>query len=305
MDQKELDIRSVSPKERRELIYKTLDTLGENDSLRIIINHNPAPLIGMINRERRGFYGHRLIEEGPDVWRLEFIRKSLDYTIAEIIDLNPSSVGIFEKYDIPYYYLEDKKISDFLRNRFISFSDFVIEALKFNDPLFEIFKPWEWSAPLLIDFILENHHTSLVNRMTDLKNMINTLGKNHGGAFPLLQVLHSRFEEFMAEQKEHLNEEERSIFPAILSVVRNPAPAKDSLDSLNETINWMIEEHHTTVEGLHSIRKICNNYLPPDESIPGILHLFNDLKTFEKDYHYHLLLENHYLPQSLNRSLRQ
>jgi regulator of cell morphogenesis and NO signaling len=301
MANKELDVRTLSPHERSRIIYKNLDVLKEGESLRIIFNHNPSPIIGLISRERRGFYSQQFIEEGPAIWRIDFTRKSLDYTISELIHLNPSCIGVFEKYDIPYYYMGEKKISEFLRNRMISFDDFVSESLKFSNPLFEIFKPWEWSVQLLIHFILENHHSSLLKRMNELRNLIATLEKNHGASFPLLQMLKSRFEDFINEQKEHLMEEEQTMFPLILDIINKRSPAEEDLKSLAETMNWMMEDHHTTIEGLHAHRKICNNYIPPDDSIPGLLRLFDDLKTFEQDYHFHLLLENHYLPQSLKR----
>ena len=78
MDYQELDVRYLSPNERSKVIYKHLDKLTDGDSLRVTFNHNPSPLIGLINRERKGFYSHKLIEEGPVIWRIDFTKKSLD-----------------------------------------------------------------------------------------------------------------------------------------------------------------------------------------------------------------------------------
>jgi iron-sulfur cluster repair protein YtfE (RIC family) len=69
------------------------------------------------------------------------------------------------------------------------------------------------------------------------------------------------------------------------------------------TLNWMAEDHHTTIEGLTHLREICYQYQPPGNSPPEMARLFSELRQLDWDYQYHLLLENFYLYRVVARSL--
>jgi uncharacterized protein (DUF2249 family) len=71
---KELDVRVIAPRNRHPLIFQTFDELAEGDSLEIINDHDPKPLIYQFMHERPGQFAWEYLEEGPEVWRVQ-IRK--------------------------------------------------------------------------------------------------------------------------------------------------------------------------------------------------------------------------------------
>ncbi|HLF33254.1 MAG TPA: hemerythrin domain-containing protein [Cyclobacteriaceae bacterium] len=296
----ELDIRSLSPFDQKKTIIENLDQMKQDQHLMIIFNYNPAAFLNMLEKERKGLYSAVQIIDGPPVWHLEFTAHSPDLSISELIGLNPSSIEIFEQYGIPYFQKGDRKISDFLRNRHISLRDFIKEALAHKNHFFNLTKPWDWDTEFLISFIRENHHKNLLDKISNLNERIVSLEQIHGAAYPMLKVLKEEFRDFMFLQKDHLAEEEQYLFPLILSAVnKNKTPDKNDSEKIMEAINWMAEDHQAIAGNLHSIQKITNHFVSPDDSIIELTWLFGDLRAFENDYHYHMLLENFYLPGKL------
>lgn len=69
---KELDVRTIPPRNRHELIFQTFDEMAVGDVLAIINDHDPKPLIYQFMHERPEQFIHEYIEAGPEVWRVEF-----------------------------------------------------------------------------------------------------------------------------------------------------------------------------------------------------------------------------------------
>ena len=67
------------------------------------------------------------------------------------------------------------------------------------------------------------------------------------------------------------------------------------IDSFDDAINWMEEDHILTGTSLKTMRNYCNNYVAPTDSSPGFIILFEELKKFEHDMHFHMHLENNVL----------
>jgi regulator of cell morphogenesis and NO signaling len=299
MDAEELDIRLLSPFDRKNSIIDNLDQLRRDQRLAVLFHYDPAVFLNFLERNRKGLFSAVKETEGPPVWRVGFMAISPDYTINELIVLNPSSIEIFEKYGIPYFVSGDKKVGDFLRNRQITHRDFVIEALRHTNHFFGLVKPMDWNIEFLISYIRENHHKNLLDKISGLYHRINIMEKLHGASFPLLAILEKEFRDFMFVQNDHFLEEEEYLFPLILSAIKNNSMDKSSSEMISEAMDWMAEDHQAIEANLQAIRKITNQFMSPDESIFEITLLFDDLRTFGYEYHYHMLLENFYLTEKL------
>ncbi|HLF33183.1 MAG TPA: DUF2249 domain-containing protein [Cyclobacteriaceae bacterium] len=299
MDTEELDIRLLSPFDLKKSIIANLDQLRHDQCLVVVFQYDPTAFIKFLERNRKGLFSAVNQGEGPPVWRVGFTAISPDYTINELIGQNPSSIEIFEKYGIPYFHSGDRKVSDFLRNRQITPREFILEALRHTNHFFSLAKPGDWDKEFLVSFIHENHHKNLLDKISGLFNRINSMELLHGASFPLLAILKKEFRDFMFVQKDHLLEEEEYLFPLIVSAMKNNPTDKNSSEKIAEAMEWMAEDHQAIAENLHAIRKITNQFVSPDESIFEITLLFDDLRTFEYEYHYHMLLENFYLKEKL------
>lgn len=64
----------MPPRDRHPLIFQRLDALQAGQVLRLVNDHDPAPLYYQIQATRPGQYDWRKTEDGPEVWRVEIER---------------------------------------------------------------------------------------------------------------------------------------------------------------------------------------------------------------------------------------
>ena len=70
MNEKLLDVRTIIPRERHPLIFKTFDDLRAGENFILVNDHDPKPLYYQFEFERRGQFIWKYLEEGPEVWRV-------------------------------------------------------------------------------------------------------------------------------------------------------------------------------------------------------------------------------------------
>lgn len=69
-----LDVRSIVPRERHPLIFRTFDALAPGESLVLVNDHDPKPLYYQLMAERPGQVGWDYVEEGPTVWQVQITK---------------------------------------------------------------------------------------------------------------------------------------------------------------------------------------------------------------------------------------
>ncbi|QBD83228.1 DUF2249 domain-containing protein [Ktedonosporobacter rubrisoli] len=73
----DLDVRNMVPRERHPTIFSQLDGLGAGDTLRLINDHDPAPLRYQLLAERPNMFNWEPEQQGPVEWiiRIQKIAK--------------------------------------------------------------------------------------------------------------------------------------------------------------------------------------------------------------------------------------
>lgn len=79
----ELDVREMPPKDRHPAIFAILDGLEPGDFLRLVNDHDPAPLHYQMDAIRPRQFGWKYVEEGPDTWVVEITN------LARVVDARP------------------------------------------------------------------------------------------------------------------------------------------------------------------------------------------------------------------------
>lgn len=69
-----IDVRTIIPRERHPLIFKTFDQLAPGDAFELINDHDPKPLYYQLQAERPGELAWQYLEKGPEVWRVSIGR---------------------------------------------------------------------------------------------------------------------------------------------------------------------------------------------------------------------------------------
>ncbi len=70
-----LDVRDIAPRERHPKIFNTFDSLQAGEKMVLINDHDPKPLKYQLDAERTGQLDWEYILTGPEVWKVEILKK--------------------------------------------------------------------------------------------------------------------------------------------------------------------------------------------------------------------------------------
>ncbi|OHB36227.1 MAG: hemerythrin [Planctomycetes bacterium GWA2_40_7] len=70
-----LDVQNIPPRERHPKIFDTFDSLKQGDMMVLINDHDPKPLKYQLDAERTGQLEWKYILTGPEVWKVEILKK--------------------------------------------------------------------------------------------------------------------------------------------------------------------------------------------------------------------------------------
>lgn len=67
---KQLDVRTIPPRQRHPLIFETFDALAPGEAFELVNDHDPKPLYYQFQAERPGLLEWEYLEQGPETWRV-------------------------------------------------------------------------------------------------------------------------------------------------------------------------------------------------------------------------------------------
>ena len=73
----ELDVRSVPPARRHQLIFDTYERLAPGGGFILINDHDPKPLRYQFEAEHAGEFSWDYLEQGPETWRVRIGRPAV------------------------------------------------------------------------------------------------------------------------------------------------------------------------------------------------------------------------------------
>lgn len=79
-----LDVRPVPPRVRHETIFGQLDALGTGATLRLVNDHDPAPLRYQLDATRPRQFRWTYVESGPEEWAIDITN------LARVVDARPT-----------------------------------------------------------------------------------------------------------------------------------------------------------------------------------------------------------------------
>ncbi|MFP3901302.1 MAG: DUF2249 domain-containing protein [Acidimicrobiia bacterium] len=79
-----LDVRPMHPRVRHENIFDRLDQLPTGETLRLVNDHDPAPLRYQLDATRPGQFRWDYVERGPEEWAVDITSR------ARIVDARPT-----------------------------------------------------------------------------------------------------------------------------------------------------------------------------------------------------------------------
>ena len=79
-----LDVRPMPPRARHETIFERLDGLGAGETLRLVNDHDPAPLRYQLDATRPGQFRWDYVARGPEEWAIDIT------STARVVDARPT-----------------------------------------------------------------------------------------------------------------------------------------------------------------------------------------------------------------------
>ncbi len=221
-----IDVKGLEHQEREEKIFPGVDKLDKGDSLRIITEFNPLPLVYLL--EARNEFGLSFEKEGPEEWILRVTRireeeRAKDNLRELMVELKEGQVseetkerarGFFRSVDARTIgELEQDLIREGVSHEEVrkSLCDIHLEVMK--DSLVE--KRIEVSPPHPIHTLMEEHRIiqDTLKRLKSLVDRMNTsdsLESSRDDLEDLKDVAHH-----LVEAENHHQREEEALFPAL------------------------------------------------------------------------------------------
>jgi len=222
--------------------------------------------------------------------------------VTDIVIRDYRTADVFRKYDIDFCCGGKWPLDIACQNKNLNTEDVIRELQKIVSQSISNaaidFDSWE--VDFLVDYIYNVHHRYLKNALLETREQVNKFLDGHRKKFPELGEVETIINQFMKEMPPHMRQEEEIIFPYIKQIhhayKHRESYARLLIRTLRKPIEEvMLKEHETTGANLHRLRKITNNYTPPEKACLTHKITFAKLKELDTDLVQHIHLESNIL----------
>jgi len=146
----------------------------------------------------------------------------------------------------------------------------------------------------IVDHIVGRHHRYLREELPRLVGLSAKVVQAHGDREPRLADIYLELGSLRRGLEEHLNREERELFPII---------ASGSLLGEGEarTVSGYEQEHEEAGASLKRLRELSDSYTAPEWACNTFRAFYDGLRELEADIHEHVHKENNILFPRLRR----
>jgi len=210
----------------------------------------------------------------------------LDRSLAELVLERPSAARVLQRLGLDYCCGGRRSLREACTEDGLDAQTVAVFLERELDPVALEARDWP-SAPLpeLCAHIVEEHHGRLRWELPRLSELAERAASVHGEVQPQLHELRDEFEQLRAELEEHIDEEERELFPAIA--------AGGALDPSD--LERLRHEHDGTGTRLRRLRELAGDYATEAALCNTHRALLQGLHGLELDVHQHVHEENNIL----------
>ncbi len=148
--------------------------------------------------------------------------------------------------------------------------------------------PRDLSTPQLVAHIVSKHHEYLREVLPFAKGLAEKVSRVHGDHNPKLRDLHVAVDQLADVLEPHLDEEEQTLFPALVA-------EQPDAKAVSTLLQSMADEHLEVAKLLERIRAASEEFTLPEWACNSYRTLFSELEQIESDVFKHVHLENHVL----------
>ncbi len=220
-------------------------------------------------------------------------------TVAEIVAENYKAADVFKKHGIDFCCGGGVSLAEICRRKSLDYKQIEAELLALGNDIPESHDFNNWELDVLVDYIIEKHHTYVMENIPLIVQYAEKVARVHGNHYTETVKIKDLFKEVAEELMTHLRKEENILFPFIKMMTKAkkeglPMPSPP-FGTVQNPIRMMETEHEYAGNIFKKIAELTNNYQPPEGACNTFRVLYAKLKEFEEDLHQHIHLENNIL----------
>jgi regulator of cell morphogenesis and NO signaling len=209
-------------------------------------------------------------------------------TVASIVLDHSECAAVLDRYRIDYCCQGKKTLAESCQAKQLPLDQVVRDLeLAVSRRLPVEIDPRTLSTRDLITRVIARHHQYLHRTLPFLRGLAAKVARVHGDREPELLSVSILVDKLADILLAHLDDEERNLFPALLSDQVPPHVA--------EALARMEAEHEEVGTRLKELRVIAEEFVPPAWACTSYRTLMEELAAFEADTLRHVHLENHVL----------
>jgi regulator of cell morphogenesis and NO signaling len=221
-------------------------------------------------------------------------------TVRDIALEQPASIRVFERFGIDYCCGGRKPLAEACQERSLDLQTVLAAIERAANGASESAQEWvSGSLEALCEHIVRTHHEYVRREIPRLWQLAQKVVARHGDTHPELLHMQQLIRDAGEDLIRHLGKEEQILFPSIVNMERNLANcgprSLGCFGSVRNPIRVMMAEHDAAGDAVAQIRRLSNDFTPPEGACPTYLGYFHALSEFEQDLHRHVHLENNIL----------
>jgi len=212
---------------------------------------------------------------------------TIEIPVAEIVLDHSECAAVLDRYRIDYCCRGRQSLREACGERSLDPGTILDEcelAIRRREP--KTTDPRTLTTRQLITDVIGRHHRYLHRALPFLQTLSHKVAQVHGGRQEALRELASQVEALSTTLIAHLDDEERTLFPALLT--NDVAAAAPMLATMRE-------EHEVVGKMLADIRTTSEDYACPEWACNSYRTLMAELANLEADTLRHVHVENHVL----------
>jgi regulator of cell morphogenesis and NO signaling len=207
-------------------------------------------------------------------------------TLADLAVTHPGAARVFYRNRLDFCCGGRRPLADACAERGLDM-DQILAAIDAEDPLIEDAPRWDARPlPELVQHIVTTYHDRLRRTLPDLLAMAAKVEAVHAEKTSCPKGLATHLRDVQEAVTDHLDKEERILFPMIVNGMGHRAAAP---------VHVMEMEHEHHKQNLLEIRRLTDELTPPDEACTTWRALYLGLQQLEQELMEHIHLENNVL----------
>lgn len=220
-----------------------------------------------------------------------------EMTVGEIVTADFRTAEVFKTAGIDFCCGGKKSLEQACREKDLDPVLLITQLSKLDSLKNEALNFKEWNLDFLCDYIINTHHKFVTHNLPQIVFYTEKIAQVHGTNHPELVETAYLFGRINDELLQHLDNEEKVLFPAIKEMVRDRS---DKRNIIHSEITRMWGEHDFAGGAMDDINVITSGYKLSHDACNTYRVTFQLLQKFEDDLHIHVHLENNILfPKAL------